>query len=422
MLKAVVKHSFIKGSKGIGRARAHINYIQYREGADRGKGPREFFNRDKEQVLGLDIKERLLEQERNGVLMHKIMLSPGVQSADLKDYTREMMDLLEREKGRPLDWYGIGHRNTEHPHIHLVIMGKDLEGGRVWLDLSDSKNLRQWGNNYLEREHQLERYLDRELENLLKDKVREIDLEYRRGTGDKEYERLMYGGDDKDYKRTGRDAERDTREWEQFDKDLHKIFDREQSYGRPKSYQQFQRESAGRLEDFHTDHTTREARERWKDLAKEDPELAQEAERELEWLNNFAKENRGGRQRDTSSVDIDRLADGLTRDEREDRDLIDTVLKESEVGDKDRVDDLFPAVEGRDKETELDTLIFGKSETERQLEPEIELEPVKEPALGSDDSWKSFENDRQVMEDMKPDDREDDDRDRGEDLFARGER
>src|SRR5271156_844190 len=107
MLKAVVKHSFLKGGKGVGKARAHINYIQYREGEDRGKGPREFFNEDKEHILGRDIKERLLEQEKNGVTMHKIILSPGVQGAELKAYTREMMDQLEREKGQKLDWYGI---------------------------------------------------------------------------------------------------------------------------------------------------------------------------------------------------------------------------------------------------------------------------------------------------------------------------
>jgi hypothetical protein len=425
MIKAVVKHSFLKGSKGVAKARAHINYIQYREGEDRGKGPREFFNADKEHVLGLDIKERLLEQERNGVIMHKIILSPGVQSADLKEYTREMMDQLEREKGRPLDWYANAHRNTEHPHVHVLVMGKDLEGGRVRLDLGDMKNLRQWGDRYLEREHQLERYLDREMERLLAEPERVKELEYKRGRGDKEYERLMYGDENTaERRRTGRDAERDARDWEQFDKDLHKRFDREQSHGRPKTYQQFQRESAGRLEDFHVDHTTREARERWEELAKQDPEIAKEAERELEWLDKYDQENRSDKGKE---VDIDRMADGLTREEREDRDLIDRVFKELEINDKERVEELlgielFGSDREKGGEADLDRMLFGKTKDEQpELELEIEQEQSKDQERG-DDPWQTFESDRQIQQEMKQDDREDNDRDRGDDLFARGER
>ncbi len=419
MLKAVVKHSFLKGGKGVGKARAHINYIQYREGEDRGKGPRQFFNEDKEQILGRDIKEKLLEQEKNGVTMHKIILSPGVQGADLKEYTREMMDQLEREKGQKLDWYGIEHRNTEHPHVHVVVMGKDLEGGRVRLDLDDMKEMRQWGDRYLEREHQLERYLDKEIDRLLKEPERVQELEYKRSRGDRDFERLMNGDKDTDRKRTERDAERDRREWEELDRDIHKSFNRETSHGRPKTYQQFQRESAGRLEGFHEDQTTREARERWEELAKQDPELAKEAERELDWLNQFEAENHQDRQRGGKEIDIDQLADGLTRDEREDRDLLDKVLKELEIEDKERAEELLPGKD-RLKEVEMPWMIFGNKEPEPEPEPEQsqEIEPEKEPDRG--DAWDTFEADRLMGGSMGRE--EDDDRDRGEDLFARGER
>jgi type IV secretory pathway VirD2 relaxase len=419
MLKAVVKHSFLKGGKGVGKARAHINYIQYREGEDRGKGAREFFNEDKEQILGRDIKERLLEQEKNGVTMHKIILSPGVQGADLKDYTREMMDQLEREKGRKLDWYGIEHRNTDHAHVHVVVMGKDLEGGRVRLDLGDMKNLRQWGDRYLEREHQLERYLDREIERLLKEPERERELEYSRTKGDTDYERLLYGDKGGERKRTERDAERDRREWEQLDKDIHKTFGREHSHGRPRSYQQFQRESAGRLEEFHVDQTSREARERWQELAKQEPELAKEAQRELEWLDKFEAEHRQDRQRETKGIDIDKLADGLTRDEREDRELFDKVLKELELEDKDRAADLLTGAD-RLKDVEMPWMIFGRKEEERQPEPEREEEQTKDKELGGDDSCQTFEADRQTEQEKGRDEREDEERDRGDDMFDRG--
>ena len=442
MIKAVVKHSYLKGSKGLGKARAHINYIQYREGEDRGKGPRQFFNDEREQILGRDIKERVLEQETNGVVMHKIMLSPGVQGADLQEYTREMMERLEREKGQQLEWYAVEHRNTEHVHVHVVVMGKDEDGRRVWIDRDDHKDLRDWGNRYLEREHTLERYLDREQERLLKDK------EYKYDRGDKEYERLMYGdGDDK--KRSARETERDNREWEQLDKDLHKVFNRERGLEHRLTYKQFQREAAGRLEEFHSDHTGRELRERWEKLVEQEPELAKAAEKELEWLDKMQAEERQERQERGGSVDIDRLIDGLEPWERDDRRMWEQLDKEmlKELQDR-KLEDREP-VEGARSFGELIGLKPMEQERKEREEergqpergdlaergfkvedlfaPQIEREEQQmeqEAERGeetADRSWETFETDRQVMEEGGRDDedREEKERDRGDDMFGR---
>jgi len=397
MIKAVVKHSYLKGSKGPGKARAHINYIQYREGEDRGKGPREFFNGERDDILGREVKERLLEQERNGVTMHKIILSPGVPGADVQDYTREMMERLEQEKGQRLDWYAVEHQNTEHPHAHVVIMGKDLEGGRVRLDLDDMKDLRGWGDRYLEREHTLDRYLDREMERLIRDGERGREIKYQRSRGDKTYERLMYGDPDEERKRTAKDAERDRREWEQLDKDLHKVFNRERGLEHKLTYKQYQRESAGRLGDFHADHTGREFRDRWEKLAEQDPELAKAAEKELEWLEKTQAEDRQDRQ---GQVDIDKLIDGLEPGEREDRQFWDRIDREMKQESKER-----QAEEDLDRARDL-----GIKMPWEQQEPERGRE------------WETFESDREVRsqeESQDRDDREEKERDRGDDMFGR---
>lgn len=399
MIKAVVKHSYLKGSKGPGKARAHINYIQYREGEDRGNGPREFFNGERDDILGREVKERLLEQERNGVTMHKIILSPGVPGADVQDYTREMIERLEQEKGQRLDWYAVEHQNTEHPHAHVVIMGKDLDGGRVRLDLDDMKDLRGWGDRYLEREHTLDRYLDREMERLIRDRERGREIEYQRSRGDKTYERLMYGDPDEERKRTAKDAERDRREWEQLDKDLHKVFNRERGLEHKLTYKQYQREAAGRLGDFHSDHTGREFRERWEKLAEQDPELAKAAEKELEWLDKIEAEERQDRYR---QVDIDKLIDGYEPWEREDRQFWDRIdremAKESKAGRAEELD-------------RLSELSGFKMPWEQQ---EQESERGRE--------WETFESDREVKsqeESQDRDDREERERDRGDDMFGR---
>ena len=413
MIKAVVKHSYLKGSKGPGKARAHINYIQYREGEDRGKGPREFFNGERENVLGLEVKERLAEQERTGVTMHKLILSPGVPGADVQDYTREMVERLEKEHGQRLDWYAVEHQNTEHPHEHVVIMGKDLDGGRVRLDLDDMKQLREWGDRYLEREHPLDRYLDREMDRLMRDGERGKEIEYQRSRGDKMYERLMYGDPDEERKRTGKDAERDRREWEQLDKDLHKVFNRERGLEHKLTYKQYQREAAGRLGDFHSDHTGREFRERWENLAEQDPELAKAAEKELDWLDRMEAEDRQGR---PTNVDIDKLIDGLEPWERDDRQFWERIDKEMEKDQKERENERGQPDRSdlADRGWRVEDLFKPREEHE---EKQLEKEPERGEEGAPDRSWETFESDRQVRsEEDRQEDREEKERDRGDDF------
>ncbi|MBS2005371.1 MAG: hypothetical protein JST44_27915, partial [Cyanobacteria bacterium SZAS LIN-5] len=153
MIRAVVKWSYIKGRSGLARAKAHINYIQYREGKDRERGPRKFFDSQSDSITGSQIKGRLDELDQAGVQIHKIILSPGLNNADMFAYTREMMTELSRSKGLDLEWYAVNHENTEHFHTHVVVMGMDLQGRRVHLSGKDSKSLRKWGNEYLELEH-----------------------------------------------------------------------------------------------------------------------------------------------------------------------------------------------------------------------------------------------------------------------------
>ena len=414
MIRAVVKWSYVKGASGLAKAKAHINYIQYREGDDRGKGPREFFNEDREHVLGREIKERLDDLEQRGVQVHKFILSPGIESADIRDYTREMMDNLSRSKGLDLEWYAVEHRNTEHPHAHVVVMGTDWNGRKVEFDREDSKHMREWGDKYLEREHQLERYLDKEIERLLKEPERTQELEYKRARGDKDYERLMYG-DERDKRDTG-DAERDRREWEELDRDLHKAFKQERSYGRRTTYKQYQTESAGRLLDVHEKHQEREAREYWSDIAANYPELAKDAERQLEWLDQIAQD----RPMKDKEPDLDKLLDGLDPFDREMRDFIEREFEDMEregselwegheLGDKTR-DDIDPIRN-----------IFGAGTKEKEAEKEREIEqtaqPEPEQEAERDDAWESFEIDRLTRGDMGREDEEERDR---EDDFDRG--
>jgi hypothetical protein len=45
--------------------------------------------------------------------------------ADLRSFTPALMGQAERNLGTRLDWVAIDHWNTEHPHIHVILRGRD---------------------------------------------------------------------------------------------------------------------------------------------------------------------------------------------------------------------------------------------------------------------------------------------------------
>ena len=166
---SVVIHRYLKASKkNVAVSKAHVRYIQYRKGHDRELDPesgrlrRDLFDADRDSVNRHEI-ESLIERERpGGVAIHKLTLSPGIQGIDLKDYTREVMDKLGHEKGLDLQWAAAAHRNTDHDHVHVVILGSDSNGRSVRLDRGDHDLLRYESDLYLERNHTRERSRERE--------------------------------------------------------------------------------------------------------------------------------------------------------------------------------------------------------------------------------------------------------------------
>lgn len=184
-MRSVAKHSYVKGASGKARMRAHVNYIQYREGDDReNKQPRQFFSADRDNIQGREVKRDIDEIERGRVVAHKLILSPGLQGVDLQAYTREVLQEVGREKGLDLDWRAVIHKNTDHDHAHVIIFGFDQNGREVRLDKADYPKLREAGDRYLERNHFYERFLAR-------DSDRSMQHGYERDRGDHIFERLV---------------------------------------------------------------------------------------------------------------------------------------------------------------------------------------------------------------------------------------
>ncbi len=157
----VVKHKYIaargKGGvgkvAGIGKALAHVKYIQFRPGEDRGREPggREMFNDSEDRLNSKDMRAAIRELGDAKVIAHKLTLAPEISPEDKKAFTRDVMKNLSRDKGLDLDWFAVEHNNTDHHHIHVVVLGKDRNGTEVSISLKDIDRAKEYGDRYLER-------------------------------------------------------------------------------------------------------------------------------------------------------------------------------------------------------------------------------------------------------------------------------
>ena len=159
----VIKHKYIaaRGKGGIGKVAAigktiaHMKYIQNRPGEDkeRGKGGREMFNDSEDRLSAKEMRKAIRELGNAKVIAHKLTLAPEVAPEDKKAFTRDVMKNLSRSKGLDLDWFAVEHNNTDHHHVHVVILGKDRNGSEVSLSLKDIEKAKEYGDRYLEKNH-----------------------------------------------------------------------------------------------------------------------------------------------------------------------------------------------------------------------------------------------------------------------------
>jgi hypothetical protein len=113
--------------------RAHGIYVE-RESAKgdarfKGDPSREREHSGSEDRLGL-AKERSLAsladawQKAGDKRIFKIILSPEDASADFAKTANAVISRIEEHSGGPLEWGGVVHHNTDHPHAHLLVRGR----------------------------------------------------------------------------------------------------------------------------------------------------------------------------------------------------------------------------------------------------------------------------------------------------------
>ncbi|MBD9397983.1 relaxase/mobilization nuclease and DUF3363 domain-containing protein [Pseudomonas sp. PDM11] len=70
------------------------------------------------------------ERGRDDRHQFRFIVSPedAEQLDDLRTYTRHLMSRMEADLGTRLDWVAVDHWNTDNPHTHIVLRGKDDTG------------------------------------------------------------------------------------------------------------------------------------------------------------------------------------------------------------------------------------------------------------------------------------------------------
>ncbi|MFU3884478.1 DUF3363 domain-containing protein [Pseudomonas aeruginosa] len=104
---------------------AHLRYIE-REGVDRQGGPGHAYGPTTDEVDTAAFEERGREDRHQ----FRFIVSPedAEQLDDLRTYARHLMARMEADLGTRLDWVAVDHWNTDNPHTHVVLRGKDDTG------------------------------------------------------------------------------------------------------------------------------------------------------------------------------------------------------------------------------------------------------------------------------------------------------
>lgn len=103
----------------------HLRYIE-REGVGRDGQPGQGYGPTTDEADLAAFEERGREDRHQ----FRFIVSPedGAELGDLRTYTRHLMSRMEADLGTRLDWVAVDHWDTDNPHTHVVLRGKDDTG------------------------------------------------------------------------------------------------------------------------------------------------------------------------------------------------------------------------------------------------------------------------------------------------------
>jgi hypothetical protein len=122
-------------AKTPGGWKAHGTYVERESAKSRGADDAEQNGTENDVQttspgrLGL-AKEHSLDslagrwQKAGDQRIFKIIISPEDSDANFQRTASDMIARIEQHTGAPVEWAGVIHRNTDHPHAHLIVRGR----------------------------------------------------------------------------------------------------------------------------------------------------------------------------------------------------------------------------------------------------------------------------------------------------------
>jgi len=118
--RVVVKARVVRHGPRTAPMRAHLAYLK-REGVTKDGEKARMFDAAGDSAVAGGFARRC-EDDRHHF---RFTVSPedAGEMSDLRAYTRDLMEQMERDLGTKLDWVAVDHWNTDNPHIHLLLRG-----------------------------------------------------------------------------------------------------------------------------------------------------------------------------------------------------------------------------------------------------------------------------------------------------------
>ena len=122
MRRVVVKTRYVQQAGKNGKAAAHLRYIQ-RDGTSRDGQRGQLYSATDDRAE----PQAFLDRGKDDRHQFRFIVSPedGADLTDLTAHTRDLMSRIETDLGTKLDWVAVNHYNTGHPHVHVIVRGKD---------------------------------------------------------------------------------------------------------------------------------------------------------------------------------------------------------------------------------------------------------------------------------------------------------
>lgn len=122
---AVVKARVVRHTARSSQFGAHLDYLR-REGVAPDGGKARLFGPGGRECDGRAFAARCAGDRHH----FRFIVSPddAGEMADLGSFTRDLVGQMEKDLASRLDWVGVDHWNTQHPHVHLIVRGVRDDG------------------------------------------------------------------------------------------------------------------------------------------------------------------------------------------------------------------------------------------------------------------------------------------------------